>query len=90
MDSLYNAASNPEHAALLQMNSLEDIYKETGNLQQMVEVYREVIAQSDNPTVTRLARMRLGDALKESGQADKAIEVLKQAIKESVEFANQQ
>ena len=90
MDAMYAAASNPEHAALLQMNSLEDIYKETGNLRQMVVVYRDVIDKSANPTVRRLARMRLADALKESGQADKAIDVLREAIAESVEQANQQ
>lgn len=90
MDSMYTAASNPEHAALLQMNSLEDMYKETGNLRQMVDVYRDVIKRSSNPTVTRLARMRLADALKESGQMDEAIEVLKQAINETVEHANRQ
>lgn len=90
MDSMYTAASNPEHAALLQMNSLEDMYKETGNLREMVTVYRDVIKQSSNPTVTRLARMRLADALKESGQMSEAIAVLKEAIAETVEHANQQ
>ena len=90
MDSMYAAASNPEHAALLQMNSLEDIYKETGNLRQMLDVYREVINESSNPTVRRLARMRLADALKESGQKGEAIEVLREAINESVEQANRQ
>ncbi len=90
MDSMYAAASNPEHAALLQMNSLEDIYKETGNLRQMLDVYREVINNSSNPTVRRLARMRLADALKESGQKGEAIEVLREAITESVQQANRQ
>lgn len=90
MDSMYAAASNPEHAALLQMNSLEDIYKETGNLREMLDVYREVINKSWNATVRRLARMRLADALKESGQKGEAIEVLREAIDESAQQANRQ
>ena len=90
MDSMYAAASNPEHAALLQMNSLEDIYKESGNLREMLDVYREVIDKSANPTVRRLARMRLADALKESGQPGEAIKVLKEAIDESVQQSNRQ
>ncbi|HJP35510.1 MAG TPA: hypothetical protein QF901_05935 [Gammaproteobacteria bacterium] len=90
MDSMYEAASNPEHAALLQLNSLEDLYKTTGNLNEMVAVYRDVIEQSTNPTVRRLARMRLADALKESGQVNAAIEVLKQAIDETVGQSNRQ
>ena len=90
MDSMYAAASNPEHAALLQMNSLEDIYKETGNLREMLDIYRDVINKSSNATVRRLARMRLADALKESGQKGEAIEVLREAINESVEQANRQ
>lgn len=55
MDSMYQAASNPEHAALRQMNSLEDLYKETGNLRRMVDVYRDIVEQSTNPTVRRPA-----------------------------------
>lgn len=90
MDSMYEAASNPEHAALLQMNSLEDLYKASGNLREMVDVYKDIIAKSTNPTVRRLARMRLADALKETGQMAEAIEVLKHAINETVEQANRQ
>ena len=90
MDSMYEAASNPEHAALLQMNSLEDLYKASGNLREMVVVYRDIIEKSTNPTVRRLERMRLADALKETGQMTEAIEVLKHAINETVEQANRQ
>lgn len=89
MDAMYAAASNPEHAALLQMNSLEDLYKETGDQRQMVEVYRGVIEHSENPTVRRLAQMRLADTLKETGQMKEAISVLRSAIDESVRQANQ-
>lgn len=89
MDSMYAAASNPEHAALLQMNSLEDMYKESGNLREMVAVYRDIVNKSTNPTVRRLARMRLADALKETGQMSEAISVLKEAIDETVKESNQ-
>ncbi len=90
MDSMYTAASNPEHAALLQMNSLEDLYKASGNLREMVVVYRDIIEKSTNPTVRRLARMRLADALKETGQMTEAIEVLKHAINETIAESNRQ
>ncbi len=90
MDSMYDAASNPEHAALIQMHSLEDTYKQMGSLRDMVPIYREVVEQSTNPVVRRLARMRLADALKETGQQAEAIKVLREAISETVAQANRQ
>ena len=89
MDSMYSAASNPEHAALIQMNSLEDIYKERGNLADMVPVYRDAIEKSKNPVVRRIAHMRLADALKETGNTKEAIEVLRRSIDETIADANQ-
>lgn len=90
MDAMYAAASNPEHAALLQMNSLEDIYKESGAARDMIPVYRDVVDRSTNPTVRRLARMRLADLLKETGEREQAIAVLREAIDDTVRHANEQ
>ena len=88
MDSMYVAASNPEHATLIQMNSLEDIYKEKGDLAAMVPVYRDIVQKSENPVVRRMARMRLADALKETGQSSAAIEVLRESIDDTIDEAN--
>jgi len=89
MDSMYVAASNPEHAALIQMNSLEDIYKESDDLAAMVPVYRDAIEKSKNPVVRRIAHMRLADTLKETGKTKEAIEVLRRSIDETITNANQ-
>jgi len=88
MDAMYEAAKNPGHAALLQMNTLEDVYKARGEHGEVVEVYRQVLAKATNPTVRRLAYMRLADALEETGRSEEAIAVLKQGIEESVAAAN--
>ena len=64
--------------------------KASGNLDEMVGVYRDIIEKSTNSTVRRLARMRLADALKETGQMKEAIDVLKQTIDETIDQANRQ
>ena len=88
MEAMYDAASNPEHAALIQMNSLEDLYKERGEHAAVIPVYREILKASRNPTVRRIAYMRLADVLKETGRSEEAIPVLQESLKESISSAN--
>ncbi|MBT8446863.1 MAG: tetratricopeptide repeat protein [Gammaproteobacteria bacterium] len=88
MEAMYDAASNPEHAALIQMNSLEDLYKGRGEHAAVIPVYREILQASRNPTVRRIAYLRLADALKETGHPEEAIKVLRESLKESVASTN--
>ena len=87
MESVYDNASNPERAALLQMNTMEDIYKERGQHAEMIPVYRKMLSETKQPTIRRIIYMRLADTLKETGRPDEAIKLLEEALRETVEHA---
>lgn len=88
MGSMYEAAENPAHSALIQMNTLEDIYKERGEHARIIDVYRQVLTEARNPVVRRIAYLRLADALKETGQSAEAVTVLQQSLQETVKAAD--
>ena len=84
MDSVYEMNADDEKAVLLQMHSIEEIYKEQGRHKDAVSVYRKILNDSRNPTVRNMAYTRMADVLKESGDRQGAIEVLEAALAETL------
>jgi len=89
IESTYEISSDPEKAAILQMQKIQEVYEERGEKARSADVLRDVLEQSNNGTIRNAAYMLLGDTLKETGRADEALELLRQGLNENIEAAAQ-
>jgi len=87
IESTYDISSNPEKAAILQMQKIQEVYEERGEKARSAEVLRQVLKDSNNATIRNAAYMLLGDTLKETGRADEALELLRRGLNENIEAA---
>ncbi|MGI9270634.1 MAG: hypothetical protein ACR2QT_02570 [Woeseiaceae bacterium] len=87
IESTYDVSSNPEKAAIMQMQKIQEVYEQRGEKARSTEVLKQVLADSDNTTIRNAAYMLLGDTLKETGRADEAIQLLRQGLNENIEAA---
>ena len=87
MESVHEAASNPEMAALIQMHELQEIYKNRGELREVIPIFKSVLAKSRNPTIRTMAYMKLADTMKKLGETDRAISLLESGLQESIDRA---
>ena len=87
IDSVYEISSDAEKSSIYQMHKIQEVYEDRGEKARMVEVLREILKQTQNPTIRNAAYTMLGDALKETGQADAAIESLRTGLAENLERA---
>ncbi|MDJ0927039.1 MAG: hypothetical protein QNJ73_05235 [Gammaproteobacteria bacterium] len=76
--------SDPEKAAIMQMQKIQEVYEERGEKARAVEIIREVLNETRNPTIRNAAIMMLGDNLKETGRSDQALEILRQGLSENI------
>ncbi len=86
--STHDIASDPEKAAIMQMQKIQEVYEERGEKARSVAVMQEVLDTSKNPTIRNAAYIMLGDTLKETGRADEALEYLRRGLEENVRAAN--
>jgi len=84
VDSMNRTSSDPTQAAIMQMFKIQEIYEQKGNKADSAEVFRQVLKDSNNPTLRNAATLMLGDILKDSGQRDEAIAVLKKGLNENI------
>lgn len=87
IDSTHEISANPEKAAIFQMQKIQEIYEERGEKAKAVDVFRDVLKNTNNPAIRNAAYMLIGDALKETGRADQAIKLLKDGLNENIEIA---
>lgn len=87
MGSVHEAARDPEMAALIQMHELQEIYKNRGELREVIPIFNDVLAKSKNPTIRAMAYMKLADTMKKLGETDRAIALLESGLQESIERA---
>ncbi len=73
-------AADPEKSAILQLQKIQDIYKDRGDRAEAISVLRRVTETTSNPTIRNAAAMMLADALNETGRASQAVEVLQDAL----------
>ncbi len=87
MESVHEAARDPEMAALIQMHELQEIYKSRGELREVIPIFKGVLAKSKNPTIRAMAYMKLADTMKKLGETGRAIALLESGLQESIERA---
>jgi len=87
IESTHDIASDPEKAAIMQMQKIQEVYEQRGEKARSTDVLKQVLADSNNTTIRNAAYMLLGDTLKETGRADEAIELLRQGLDENIKAA---
>lgn len=87
IESTHDINSDPEKAAILQMQKIKELYEERGEKARANDVLQEVLVQSDNQTIRNTAYMLLGDTLKETGRSDEAIALMRQGLAENIKAA---
>ncbi len=80
VEDVHRIASDPDMSAILQLQKIEEIYKERGDRADAIKVLRDVIEQTDSPVVKNAASMMLAESLKETGRASEAVKVLRAAL----------
>ena len=87
IESTHEIASDPEKAAIMQMQKIQEVYEERGEKARSVEVLQDALEDSNNPAIRNAAFMMLGDTLKETGRADEALEFLRRGLDENIKAA---
>jgi len=87
IEATYEVSSNPEKAAIMQMQKIQEVYEQRGEKARSTEILKQVLEDSSSVTIRNAAYMMLGDTLKETGRADEAIQLLRQGLKENIEAA---
>jgi tetratricopeptide (TPR) repeat protein len=87
IESTHDISSDPEKAAIMQMQKIQEVYEQRGEKARSTDVLKQVLEDSDNTAIRNAAYMLLGDTLKDTGRADEAIELLRQGLNENIEAA---
>ena len=87
IESTHDIASDPEKAAIMQMQKIQEVYEQRGEKARSTDVLKQVLEDSDNTAIRNAAYMLLGDTLKETGHADEAIQFLRQGLNENIAAA---
>lgn len=85
IEQVHGIASDPEKSAILELQKIEDIYKNRGDRADAIVVLREVVDTSPSPTVRNAAAFMLAEALNETGQASEAVRVLQDVLNKNLE-----
>lgn len=87
IEATYDISSDPEKAAILQMQKIQEVYEDRGEKVRSAEVLKQVLKESKNATIRNAAYVLLGDTLKEAGRSDEALELLRQGLEENIKAA---
>ncbi|MDJ0939092.1 MAG: hypothetical protein QNJ00_04970 [Woeseiaceae bacterium] len=88
IESTHDVASNPEKAAIMQMQKIQEVYEQRGEKARSTEVLKQVLENSDNQAIRNAAYIMLGDTLKETGRANEALEYLQKGLEENIKASN--
>ena len=80
INAMHEIATDPDKSAILQLQKIEEIYKQRGDRAEAIKVLREVTASTKSDVVRNAASLMLADALNETGQASDAVAVLRAAL----------
>ncbi len=87
IEATHEISSEPEKAAILQMQKLKEVYEERGQKAGVVEELRRVLENSSNQAIRNAAYVLMSDTLKETGRSAEAIELLRRGLAENLEAA---
>ncbi len=82
---IHEVASDPDKSAILQLQKIEEIYKQRGDRAEAIKILRDVVDKTKSPVVRNAASLMLADALNETGRASQAVEVLQQALQKNLQ-----
>ena len=88
IESPHGIVSDPERAAILQMQKIQEAYEERGEKARVAEVLRDVLKDSRSTAIRNAAYVKLGDILKETGRTDEAIALLREGLSENINASN--
>ena len=88
IESTHDVASDPEKAAIMQMQKIQEVYEQRGEKARSTEVLKQVLENSDNAAIRNAAYIMLGDTLKETGRASEALEYLQKGLEENIKATN--
>lgn len=80
IENVYEVSSHPDKAAIIQLQKIEEVYKERGELARAIDVLRSAVDHGKSQTIKNAAAVMLADALKETGRSDEAVKVLRRAL----------
>jgi tetratricopeptide (TPR) repeat protein len=89
IESTHDISSDPEKAAIMQMQKIQEVYEQRGEKARSMDVLKQVLQDSENQAIRNAAYMLIGDTLKETGRSDEAIEFLRQGLNENIKAAEQ-
>ncbi len=81
---LHEISSTPAGSMVLELQKLDELYKDLGDRDRSIAVLREVFEKTDDPIVRNATAILLSEALKDSGRARQAAEVLEKTIREKL------
>src|SRR6056297_485728 len=87
IEATHEISSEPEKAAILQMQKLKEVYEERGQKAGVVEELRRVLENSSNQAIRNAAYVLMSDTLKETGRSAEAIELLRRGLAENLKAA---
>ena len=87
IESTYEISSDVEKSAIFQLQKIQEVYEERGEKARSIDVFREVLNKTDNPTIRNAVYMLISDTLKEFGRTDEAISILQQGLDENIAAA---
>lgn len=87
IEATHNIASDPEKAAIMQMQKIQEVYEQRGEKARSTDVLNKVLEDSNNTTIRNAAYMLLGDTLKDAGRSDEALELLRRGLNENIKAA---
>ena len=87
IEATHEVSADPEKAAIMQMQKIQEVYEDRGDKAQSVDVLKKVLEDSNSRTIRNAAYLMLGDTLKDAGRASEALEYLKRGLEENIEAA---
>jgi len=88
IEATHDISSDPEKAAIMQMQKIQEVYEDRGDKAQSVDVLKKVLEDSNSRTIRNAAYLMLGDTLKDAGRASEALEYLQRGLAENIEAAD--
>lgn len=87
INETHGIASDPEKAAIMQMQKIQEVYEKRGEKASSVPVLMGVLEDSRSPAIRNAVYIMLADTLNETGRSDEAIKLLREGLKENIQQA---
>ena len=84
IEEIHEVAQDADKSAILQLQKIEEIYKQRGDRAEAIKYMRDVLKRTTSPVVRNAASVMLADALNETGRSSQAVEVLQEALENNM------